>query len=205
MKIKVCGITNLHDAKLCMQNAAWAVGFNFYKSSPRYIEPDNAREIISLLPSSIIKTGIFINESYTVLAKMKDYLGLDFVQVYAPINDAPDSFKERVILSIQAATEKDLPSASVLSTYGLIMLDACNSRDGLLGGTGRLANWQLAKKLARNHKLILAGGLNAKNIQEANQTVSPYALDLASGVEFKPGIKDKSKLKELFEECNYEY
>jgi phosphoribosylanthranilate isomerase len=133
-----------------------------------------------------------------------DDLGLDLIQVYAPVNKASNSFKERVILSLQAATKDDLPPASILSSYGYVLLDAPkipNNLHSLPGGTGRRANWSLAKTLANDYRLILAGGLNADNAREAIEAVNPYAIDLASGVEQAPGIKDKSLMRRLFEEC----
>jgi phosphoribosylanthranilate isomerase len=205
MNIKICGLTNLEDALHCYQQGAWALGFNFYPKSPRCIASTAAKEIIKALPKSILKVGIYINESYDRLLQHMDDLGLDLVQVYAPLNDAPSSFKDRVILSLKAATISDLPPAAILGSYSYVLLDAPKiANDDSLGGTGRCANWTLAKALARDYRLILAGGLNANNAHEAILTVNPYALDLASGVEQAPGIKDKALINRLFEECKYD-
>jgi phosphoribosylanthranilate isomerase len=203
MKIKICGLTNFEDAEHCEQLGAWALGFNFYPKSPRYISKTAAKEIIKALPKSTLKVGIYINESYDTLLQHIDDLGLDLVQVYTPLNDAPSSFKDRVILSLQASTKSDLPSASILGSYRYILLDA-PKKDGLLGGTGRRANWVLAETMAREYPLILAGGLNATNVRDAIQAVNPYAVDLASGVEQAPGIKDKSQINCLFEEFKHD-
>lgn len=205
MKIKICGLTNLEDAEHCEQLGAWALGFNFYPKSPRCISKAAAKDIINALPKSILKVGIYINESYDTLSRYIDDLGLDMVQVYAPLNDAPSSFKDRVILSLQAATKNDLPPASILSAYRYILLDAPKiDNDDLLGGTGRRANWALAETMAREYPLILAGGINATNVRDAIQAANPYAIDLASGVEQTPGIKDKSQINRLFEECKHD-
>lgn len=204
MKIKICGLMNLADTQHCCQRRAWAVGFNFYQKSPRCIANTVAKKIIQALPKSILKVGIYIDESYDTLLHHMDDLGLDLVQVYAPLKDAPGSFNDRVILSLQAATQTDLPPSSMLSKYGYILLDAPKIDNESLGGTGRRANWTLAEKMARDYRLILAGGLNATNAREAMQAVNPYALDLASGVERAPGIKDKSKINQLFEVCNHD-
>ena len=156
------------------------------------------------MPKSVLKVGIYINESYDALLQHIDELGLDLVQVYAPLNDAPSSFKDRVILSLQAVTKSDLPPASILSAYRYVLLDAPKiDSDALLGGTGRLANWALAEAMAREYPLILAGGLNAANTRDAIQAVNPCAIDLASGAEQTPGIKDKSQINRLFEECKH--
>ncbi|MFI4919327.1 MAG: hypothetical protein ACHP65_07205 [Legionellales bacterium] len=204
MKIKICGITNPIDAQHCCQRDAWALGFNFYPQSPRSISNAVAKEIIKTLPQSTLKVGIYIGASYDALLHQMDELGLDLVQVYAPLDDAPSSFKDRVILSLQAATKDELPPASILSTYGYVLLDAPKTHNGLLGGTGQRANWALAETLARDYRLILAGGLNADNARDAIQAVNPYALDLASGVERAPGIKDESQINRLFEACKHD-
>ena len=205
MKIKICGLMNLADAQYCCQLNTWALGFNFYPKSPRYISSTVAKEIINaLLPCAILKVGIYIGASYDMLLQQMDDIGLDLVQVYAPLSDAPSSFKDRVILSLQAATKHDLPPASVLSSYRYILLDAPKMHNDLPGGTGRSANWVLAETMARDYPLILAGGLNADNIRHAIQTVHPYAIDLASGVEKAPGVKDQLEINRLFEECQYD-
>lgn len=205
MNIKICGLTQLEDATHCQQLGAWALGFNFYPKSPRYVSNAAAKEIIQALPKSIMKVGIYVNESYNTLLQQIDDLGLDMVQVYAPLHHAPSSFKDRVILSLQAASVDDLPPASTLNAYRYILLDApkMNHQD-LPGGTGRLANWALAKTLAREYPLILAGGLNASNAKEALEIVNPFAIDLASGVEKAPGIKDLSQINLLFKECKHD-
>lgn len=205
MKIKICGLTHLEDAEHCYQQGAWALGFNFYPQSPRCISYAAAKAMIHALPKSILKVGIYIDESYDTLLRHMEDLSLDLVQVYAPLNDAPSSFKDRVILSLQALTKNDLPSVSVLSAYRYILLDAPKiSRDDLPGGTGRCANWVLAETMAREYPLILAGGLNPTNVREAIQAVNPYAIDVASGVEQAPGIKNKSQVNRLFEECKHD-
>lgn len=201
MRIKICGLTNLEDATHCSELGAWALGFNFYPKSPRCISKTVAKEIIKALPQSILKVGIYINETYDTLLKYIDELSLDLVQVYAPLSDAPSSFKDRVILSLQATTTSDLPPASILSSYRYILLDAPKiESDDLLGGTGRRANWVLAEAMAKEYPLILAGGINATNLREAIQAVNPYAVDVASGVEQRAGIKNKSQINHLFEE-----
>ena len=203
MNIKICGLTNIRDAQYCYQRGSWALGFNFYPKSPRYVANTIAKEMIQELPKSILKIGIYINESYDTLLHCMDDLGLDLVQVYAPLHDAPGTFKERVILSLPLATKNDLPPPSILDEYGYVLLDAPKIDNQLLGGTGRCANWVLAEKMARDYRLILAGGLNAHNARDAIQAVNPYALDLASGVEHAYGVKDKLKINHLFEECKH--
>lgn len=201
MKIKICGLKHLDDVEKCCHQGAWALGFNFYSKSPRYISDADAKVLMDRVPRNVLTVGICIGEDYNTLVRRVDVLGLDLIQVYAPINDAPPTFKERVILSLPAASVEDLPKASLLQSYGYVLLDAPTCSDHLLGGTGRLANWALAKTLARDYRLILAGGLNADCAEQAMCTVNPYALDIASGVESIPGKKDHTKINRLFEAC----
>ncbi|MDF3055125.1 MAG: trpF [Gammaproteobacteria bacterium] len=195
-KAKICGITNLDDALCAAKNGAWAIGFNFYRASPRYISPQAAKKIISDLPSHILKVGIFIDEPANVIINTLNITGLDFAQVYEDLQ-VPESDKKRMILVIQASSEQDLPPQSIMQAYAYILVDAPKSSDGLLGGTGRLANWPLAHELAQNYQLILAGGLNPTNVSKAIHSVRPFAVDVASGVEKSPGIKDQVLVREF--------
>lgn len=203
MQVKICGITNLLDAQYSILQGAHLLGFNFYAKSPRYIPMNIAKKIISELPQSIRKVGLFIDEPYDVIAHAIDTLSLDLVQLYTPIKANKD-FCDRVIFALQAEKEADLPEASILNQYGYILLDAPKATDGLQGGTGRLANWALASQLARDYRLFLAGGLTPDNIKAAIHQVQPYAVDVASGVERIPGLKDKAKMKHFFEECSHD-
>lgn len=205
MHIKICGLTNLSDALHCCQRQIFAIGFNFYPTSPRYISIKKAKNIIQALPSSTLKIGIYAKASYTTLSYQIEELGLDLIQVYSPILDAPNSFKDKVILSLSAENLDDLPSFDTLRSYPYLLLDAPKIHHELPGGTGRQANWELAQILAKDFRLILAGGLNPRNAKEAIEAVNPYALDFASGVEISPGIKDKNKINHLLEVCHDEY
>ncbi len=197
MKAKICGITNQEDALFAAQHGAWALGFNFYHKSLRYIEKEIAKEIIASLPASVIKVGLFIDKPYDYIASYVDDIGLDLVQIYAPIN-ASATFKEKVIFAIQEEPIKNLDD------YGYLLIDAPKNKDGLMGGTGRIANWTLASKLAQDYRLILAGGLNPNNIEMAINKVAPYAVDVASGVESKPGVKDDQLVINFLKGCSYD-
>ena len=198
MKAKICGITNLEDALLAANNGAWAIGFNFYKNSPRYVSIQKAKEITVQLPKHIIKVGILIDYSQDEMLDALEFLNL--VQIY---QQNPSLFfdKKRIILALQASYKDELPASSILQEYEFILIDALRQQDGLLGGTGRLANWDLAKELAKNYKLILAGGLNSSNALAAIKHVKPFAVDVASGVEERPGIKNPLAIKEFLMRC----
>lgn len=194
MRAKICGITQLSDAQHAVQYGAWAIGFNFIPESPRYVLTSHAKYLSDQLPTRLLKIGICANTSYKALADTIDDLGLDYIQVYQEIN-TPKVFKQQMILALPIAIESELPPVSVLNQYGYLLLDAPRVVHHPLGGSGRLSNWHLAKKLAQDYRLILAGGLTPTNLTEAIDTVNPYAVDVASGVESAPGIKDVLLLK----------
>jgi phosphoribosylanthranilate isomerase len=197
MKAKICGITSLEDALFAANNGAWAIGLNFYKNSPRYVSLQKARHITSQLPQDIIKVGILIDYSQEEALDVLEFL--DLIQIYQPNSLFSD--KKRIILALQDSSKDELPTSSILQEYGFVLLDAPKQQDGLRGGTGRLANWDLAKELAKSYKLILAGGLNPSNVEEAIRYVQPFAVDVASGIEQHPGQKDPMLIKEFLERC----
>jgi phosphoribosylanthranilate isomerase len=204
MNAKICGITNLADALISIENGAWALGFNFYKDSPRYLEPSKAKAIITKLPSSIIKVGIFIDERYEEIVTLMDELGLDLAQIYSDFN-ASVSLKQNMILSLQPHTIENLPSKKVLDQYGYLLIDAPRGPEGLYGGSGHKAQWEVARILASDYRLILAGGLNTDNVHEAIETVRPFAVDVTTGTELTPGFKDHMLIKQFIEKVQYEH
>jgi phosphoribosylanthranilate isomerase len=198
MKVKICGITNIEDALFAANNGVWAIGFNCYKKSPRYISLKQAREIALQLPKHIIKIAILIDYSKDEILDGLKFL--DFIQIYQhdPLLSAN---KKHMILALQASSKSELPEDCILQEYGFILLDAAKAEDGLLGGTGRTANWNLAKTLAKDYNLILAGGINSENCEEAIKYVQPFALDVASGVELYPRYKNHKKIQEFLMRC----
>lgn len=196
MKTKICGITNLQDAKLAIESHAWALGFNFYKNSPRFINQETADAIIRALPKKILKVGLFIDQDYKEVQRLMGTLQLDLAQVYQDY-DCPADAKKSMIFVIQPSSDENVPPLNVLQQYGYILIDAPRAETNEYGGTGKLANWDIARNLTKKIKLILAGGLNVSNIKNAIQTVQPYGVDVCSGVEFGPGIKDPLLLKQF--------
>lgn len=204
MRAKICGITCIKDAMLAVQYGAFAIGFNFYKPSKRYISYQEAKNIIGKLPNNIIKIGIFIDISTEEILYLLDRIGLDYAQIYQP-NVTHTQYNNKFILALNLEAESELLiNHSTLSSYYSLMCDAPLSADLLLGGTGRLANWDLAKNLAKDFRLILAGGLTPKNIQQAIHYVNPYAVDVASGIESVPGIKHPILLKQFLSGVKYD-
>lgn len=201
MKVKICGITNLQDALFCQQQGAWAIGFNFFAASPRAISIKMAKEIIKQLDKSILKIGIFINGSLQTFLPLLESGLLDFVQVNHDYS-LPSSVKQRLILAIQANNKNELPKSSVLNSFGALLLDAPKDQAGLYGGTGRLANWDLAHSIARDYRLILAGGLSSDNCRSACEAVQPFALDVASSVERTVREKDHNLIQGFITEAH---
>ena len=199
MLTKICGITHLADAKLAEKYGASAIGFNFHKASARYISMQQAGSIASQLTPNLVKVGILIDAYNHDLTQALSFL--DYVQVYQPITD-PSIDKKRIILAVNAANHLELPAANVMSEYAFILLDAPKAKDGLLGGTGRLACWKLGAQLAKTQKLILAGGLNPENIKQAITQVKPMGVDVASGIENHPRSKNAKHMQTFLRNCH---
>ncbi len=199
IRVKICGITRSEDAELAAYLGASAIGFIFYPKSPRYITPLKAREIRQNLPPFVHTVGVFVNEEPKTIKEIANFVGLDFVQLHG--NESPsicEKFFPKVIKAFRVREEKDLKQ---ISTYqgkvSAILLDTYVK--GEPGGTGKIFDWRLAIKAKEfGLPLILAGGLNPENVLKAIREVSPYAIDLSSGVEMAPGLKHPFLLKELF-------
>ncbi len=197
-QVKICGITNEEDALCAAGCGAAAVGFIFYPSSPRYVKPEDARKIISILPKEIVKVGVFVNEKPAEIKRVMEYCGLDMIQLHG--DEIPEYCQEfsadLIIKAVELKNEDDLNNALNYNVAALLM----DSRHaGLYGGTGKKVNWDLARRVKNKKPLILSGGLNEKNIAEAMRTVTPAALDINSGVESESGKKDHTKLARIFD------
>jgi len=194
-RVKVCGITNLNDARACVKAGAYALGFNFYPKSPRYLPPLEASEIIRQLPDGVFAVGVFVNEpdsaAITTAAKRA---GIHAVQLHG--EESPsfcNSLNDLFIIKALRVGDDFNPAEAANFQTDAILLDAFKA--GVYGGTGRSFDWTVAastKDFVR--KLFLAGGLNATNVGPAIKTVQPYAVDVCSGVESSPGRKDPAKL-----------
>ncbi|MEY4167920.1 MAG: N-(5-phosphoribosyl)anthranilate isomerase [Acidobacteriota bacterium] len=197
--LKVCGITSLADALVAVECGATYLGFNFYRPSPRFIEPEAARVITSALPAAVCSVGIFVNEPRPDdVRRIIDQSGVALAQLHGEESVAYclEVGAERVIKAFRAGG--DFHSIAVMEyPVRAILLDAYDPR--LHGGTGRTADWNIAADLARRVDLFLAGGLNPENVVDAIEAVRPFAVDLNSGVESAPGIKDAAKLRRLAE------
>lgn len=202
VKVKICGITNLEDALLAIDLGADALGFNFYKKSPRYLDPTQAKSIIEKLPPLVSVVGIFVDEfSPDRVTKIARGIGLNTIQLHGQ-ESADYTRKIRELRVIKAFRVSEDFSLSQLSEYpiGTFLLDAYVP--GQPGGTGQSFNWEVALAAKKMGRIILAGGLTPANIRQAALTVQPYALDVCSGVEEYPGKKNLQKMIALFHEIS---
>jgi len=195
-QIKICGITRIEDALCAAESGADAVGFIFHEASPRYIAPERAKEIITALPRGIATVGVFVNRKAEEVARTVDDCGLDLLQLHG--DESPEYCRrfppERVIKAVFLRTPEDLRA---LDAYDVLAFLADFREAGRYGGTGNRADWGLAARLGKTHPLILAGGLCIENIGEALAAVAPEAVDINSGCERTPGIKDHDRMRRI--------
>jgi phosphoribosylanthranilate isomerase len=198
-RVKICGITNWNDARLSVDLGASALGFNFFPPSPRAISPADAWNIIRRLPPFVEAVGVFVNWPPLVVGALARSLRLGSVQLHgAESSGEVDELirKHKVIKAIQVKRGFRVATLARYSAADAILLDGFAR--GLHGGTGRALDWKLARAASRYGRIILAGGLKPENIGEAIRVARPYAVDVASGVEARPGRKDPARLRALF-------
>ena len=202
-RVKICGITAWEDARLAVDLGASALGFNFYPPSPRAISPADAWSIIRRLPPFVEVVGVFVNWPPLVVDALARAVRLGSVQLHgaeSPAEVAELGRKHRVIKAVQVKRGFRVASLARFRAADAILLDGFAR--GLHGGTGNTLDWKLARAAGRFGKIILAGGLKPENIAEAIRATQPYAVDVASGVESRPGRKDPAKLRALFAVVN---
>ena len=190
-KVKICGITNLNDALVSIEAGAFALGFNFYPRSPRYIDPQSARNIIDALPEHVMSVGVFVNEAEPeTVALLADIAGVGAIQLHG--DESPEyclSLRDRFLIKALRIDSNFTPGRAIEFKTQAILLDAFSP--AAYGGTGHTADWSLARKTCDLvPKLFLAGGLTPENVGEAISVVRPYAVDACSCLESSPGQKD---------------
>ena len=197
MKVKICGITNVDDALSAADLGAHALGFIFVKSSPRYITPSAARKIIRDLPPFVVPVGVFVDMAQDDISEIIDQTGIGCVQLHG--DETPEQLVHCAVPVYKSFRVDSSFDPEILRRYQgpAYLLDTKVS--GELGGTGQTFDWEIAVKAKQYGRIILAGGLTPDNIIEAARIVQPYAVDVNSGVEGKPGVKDHAKLKLLFD------
>jgi phosphoribosylanthranilate isomerase len=199
-KVKICGITRPEDAELSAELGAWALGFNFWPGSKRVVDRAVAAGIARTMHRRLERVGVFVNQPLDEIAGLVDALGLSYVQLHG---DEGPSFcaavaqrtGAKVIKAVRVAHASDLQDLDRFHT-DLHLLDT--SVAGQVGGTGRTWDWGLAARRRSKVPFLLSGGLTPENVAEGIATVRPWGVDVASGVESAPGIKDPAKLEAFF-------
>jgi len=220
--VKICGMTRLEDAELAAGLGASALGFVFWPGSPRYITPDSAQLIAAAIPAHVVKVGVFVDQPVDEVARIMKHVGLDSAQLHGhetpeycrALNDHyVDQYVDRYVVSGFSRTPGRPSGRTVIKSIGMtdngaVTVDEYDPDIVLLvdahdparyGGTGKVVNWDAAREIAATRSTILAGGLNAANIKLAVRTVQPFGVDVSSGVESAPGLKDPNRLRTFFE------
>ena len=199
--VKICGITNGPDARAACEAGANLLGFNFYEKSPRNITSSDASKIRAQLPQDVEVVGIFVNAKPAAIASLSSSLRLNAAQLHG--DETPPTVAEvartiRVFKAFRVDADFSLAALDEYPDAYALLFDAAHA--GQYGGTGRTTDWALARRAALSRRIILAGGLKVENVAAAIRLVHPFAVDVASGVESKPGKKDHGKLREFIQE-----
>lgn len=200
VRVKICGITKLEDAKLAVELGAHAIGLNFYTQSPRSISPAAAADLVDRLPPYVSTVGVFVNWGADPVVALCRALHLSAAQLHGDETPAVTDAVARhlqVIQALRLGQGSLAPAYAKFRSAAAFLIDA--AQPGQYGGTGTLANWHLARVAAQSHRVVLAGGLTPENVGEAIRVVRPYAVDVATGVEARPGRKDPAKLRAFFD------
>jgi phosphoribosylanthranilate isomerase len=193
MLVKICGITNVDDALAAVELGADAVGFNFYAKSPRHVSFEKALKVAEEIPPSVLKVGVFVNEAEQTVKDISVALELDYLQFHG--DETPAYCEQFATPYWKAFRLKDEKSLDLMKKYGCdyYLVDTFIAQS--FGGTGVTGNWDLARQAKKVGKIILAGGLTPENVADAIRTVGPDGVDVASGVEDKPGRKSAAKME----------
>jgi phosphoribosylanthranilate isomerase len=196
MLVKICGITNLEDALAAIEAGAEALGFNFYRRSPRYIDTGTARSIIDSLPADILKVGVFVNEvSPEVVERIAVTAGVNALQLHG--DETPDfcsGLKDWYVIKAMSVGPDFEPHQALDYEVQAVMLDAFSKNNR--GGTGHTFDWSIARRTRELvPKLFLAGGLSPENVATAISVVDPFAVDACSSLEIEPGRKDHGRVR----------
>lgn len=199
VRVKVCGITNIKDALKASGLGAWALGFIFYKKSPRYVGAYKAKKIIEALPPFVSPVGVFVNQKEGAVKDIADFCSIKTLQFHGEESPAycQRFNKFKVIKAIRVGTKIDM---NALKKYKVNAFLFDTYQEQSYGGSGKVFNWSLIKSVKNlGIPIILSGGLNTQNVSSAIDEVNPYAVDVSSGVEQSPGKKNERLLKEFFQ------
>ncbi len=192
MFVKICGITRTEDAEAAVNAGANALGFVFWPGSPRFVDPYRAREIVRSLPPFVTPVGLFVNQPRDYVCGVASLVRLGAVQLHG---DETPAFAASIPWPIVKALSVDRADAWPATTT--LLLDAHDPVKR--GGTGQTIDWPAAAAIAKTRRILLAGGLTAENVADALERVRPFGIDVSSGVERSPGVKDHNRINALFE------
>ena len=198
IQIKICGVTNARDAKTCVELGAQMIGLNFYPQSPRYIEPNVARQIIEALPTHIDTVGVFVSGNADEIRRTANAATVACVQLHGDFSPevARELAREFRVIRVFSTHPQFRPEDVALFSHCDVLVDA--HHPDLRGGTGQTCDWSAARATLRFSRfLILSGGLNAENVAGAIKAVTPHAVDVCSGVESAPGVKDRGAINDF--------
>ncbi len=195
VKIKICGITNEADALAAVHAGADALGFIFYRGSPRYVEPERVAGLVAELPPFVVTVGVFVNAPVEVVNEVCGTTGLQVAQLHG--NESPGFCDrlDRPVIKVFRVKDETWKTEAAAYSVGAVLLDTF--AEDRYGGTGVTFDWRFVE--GSPHRVILSGGLNPDNVTEAVQRVRPYGVDAGSGVEREPGRKDHRKIRSFVE------
>lgn len=197
IRVKVCGITRVEDGVLASDLGAAAIGLVFWPGSPRFVDPYRARAIVAALPPFVTPVGVFVDQPVAYVEGVAALVRLGAVQLHG---SEPASYcqrlRTRVIKALPVGAGFTVEQCAEIPLAATVLLDV--HEPVRHGGTGRMVDWELAASVARLRRAILAGGLRAENVADAIATVQPYGIDVSSGVEARPGVKDPARLRDFF-------
>jgi phosphoribosylanthranilate isomerase len=196
--VKICGITRVEDALDAAALGASAIGLVFWPASPRAVDPISARAIVDALPPLVTPVGVFVDQTEAEVDRIAGAVRLGAVQLHG--KETPEycaRVRRPVIKAFGVDASFDPAALEPYPTGITVLLDARD--DEKRGGTGRRIDWTVAARVAAKRRIMLAGGVDALNVEQAIRTVQPFAIDVSSGVERAPGVKDHAKMQALFE------
>ncbi len=199
VKVKICGITNLEDALASLFSGAEAIGFVFYDKSPRYIRPQQAKNISRILPQKIKRVGVFVNAEVAKVKRIAKLCNLDMLQFHGQESfEYCQKFKGyKVIKAFRIKAKEDLEGISGYKTFAYLFDSFSRTK---LGGTGNKFNWKILAQAVRMEPVIfVSGGLTAGNVRQAVKLLKPDWVDVSSSLESRPGKKDHQKIKRFMQ------
>jgi phosphoribosylanthranilate isomerase len=197
MVVKICGITTMADAEAAVDAGASALGFVFWPKSPRFIDPRRAREIVSALPPFVVPVGVFVNQPSAHVRGIASQVRLGAVQLHGDEDVLYAAGMDCPVIKSVSVESADAEDVEIWPRRTMLLLDVHDPVSR--GGTGRTIDWSAAALITARRRALLAGGLTPDNVAEAVARVQPYGIDVSSGVERSPGVKDHGRIRALFD------